>query len=184
MFLNFIMQASSNYMPEFEMDNTLTLDFFNQFWKDNLVIIYCGYFNDKSLISLTDIIALHYDIEESKNKFKGRFVYLTVETFQNVIRYTKPLMDKMNLNGHKNFFFTKKVDDDFFISTANVVKPKSIDIIEKKIKEVNNLSQEELNTKYKEVLLNKAFSEEGGAGLGFIEMGRKTKQNLDYSFEK
>jgi len=178
------MQTNCNYITEFEMDYELTLNFFNQFWKNNLVIIYCGHFNDKSLISLTDIIGLHYELEEKQNKFKGRFVYLTVETFQNVIRYAKPFMEKIKLNGHKNFFFTKKIDDDFFISTANIVNRKSINIIKEKIKEVNNLNQKELSTKYKDVLLNKAFSEQGGAGLGFIEMGRKTKQNLEYAFEK
>ncbi len=166
------------------MDYDLTYNFFKKFREDSLVIIYSGHFNDRSLISLTDIIGLHYELSDNRNKYKGRFVYLTVETFQNVIRYAKPLMKKININGYNNFFYTRKKDDDFFISTANLVDNNAVKAIKDRIEEVNKLERQELNKKYKEVLLNQAFSKQGGAGLGFIEMSRKTQQKLEYMFEK
>lgn len=165
------------------MDYSLTFDFFNRFWRDDLVIIYSGHFNDKSLISLTDIIGLHYEINNNENRYKGRFVYLTVETFQNVIRYANLDLKKVNLSDYNNLFIARKIDDDFFISTANPIGSDSERIISNRIDEINELKEEELNKKYKEVLLNQAFTKQGGAGLGFIEMSRKTKQKLQYTFE-
>ena len=46
------------------------------------------------------------------------------------------------------------------------------------------LDQVELKKLYLEVLTNSRISSKGGAGLGLIEMARKSGQKLDFSFEE
>jgi len=52
------------------------------------------------------------------------------------------------------------------------------------LERVNNLSKEELNQLYKQKIKEGRLSEKGGAGLGFIDIARKTGQKLVYSFLK
>jgi len=59
---------------------------------------------------------------------------------------------------------------------SNIMIINSIDL------KVNSLSADELNALYRKILTNNEFTDAGGAGLGFIEMARKTHQTLDFEF--
>jgi hypothetical protein len=63
------------------------------------------------------------------------------------------------------------------------VRNESIEYISAKIDQVNALDKEGLKELYKEVIKKGEISEKGGAGLGFIDMARKSGQKLEYSFE-
>ncbi len=163
-------------MAKEEMTQTLTYALFNFFKDDELSLFYLGKFSDKSLLALTDII--HYSDKKNNGfgRLKSKTIYLIIETFQNIIRYG---LKKETTN----FFMTRKINKNIYISTSNEIYEKSILTLKKKIDELNSLSQDELKQKYKETILNKEFSKKGGAGLGLIEISRKTKQKINYLFE-
>jgi hypothetical protein len=154
-------------------------NFIEWFENDEFAVIYSGSFNDTTLLSLTDLIAIHYEKCYPKSKLKAKFVYLTIEAFQNAIKYASSL-NKENIP--ERFFMTRKRNDDFIISTANAVEKSTVEKLKNKIDSLNKMNKNELKKRYKEVLLNQQFSHKGGAGLGFIEMTRKTNQNLNYAF--
>jgi hypothetical protein len=52
------------------------------------------------------------------------------------------------------------------------------------LEEVNNLSPDELKEYYRQSLSETEFTEKGGAGLGIIEMARKSGHKLKYEFTK
>jgi len=45
--------------------------------------------------------------------------------------------------------------------------------------EINNLQTDEIRNVYRQMLSNAQFSDKGGAGLGLIEMAKKTGNKLD-----
>jgi len=49
--------------------------------------------------------------------------------------------------------------------------------------QVNQLDSENLKNYYRQILRNGKFTEEGGAGLGLIEMARKSGNRLTFSFK-
>jgi hypothetical protein len=49
-----------------------------------------------------------------------------------------------------------------------------------KIDTVNDMNGPDLKTYYKEILNNTQFSEKGGAGLGFIDMKKRSGCPLEY----
>ena len=51
-----------------------------------------------------------------------------------------------------------------------------------KLDEINNLETKEIRNVYRQMLSNSEFSNKGGAGLGLIEMAKKTGNKLDYDF--
>jgi hypothetical protein len=51
------------------------------------------------------------------------------------------------------------------------------------IDNINSLNQDELKQLHKEKMRETAISDKGGAGLGFIDIARKTGNQLEYHFE-
>ena len=53
-----------------------------------------------------------------------------------------------------------------------------------KIDYINSLNRDELKAYYKEVLNNGELSEKGGGGLGLIDIAKKSRNKLQYSFRE
>ena len=73
-------------------------------------------------------------------------------------------------------------DTYYNIVTWNPIKIDTIDMVSERIDKVNSLDAPGLKALYKEARLNSRISDVGGAGLGFIDVARKTENKLDYSF--
>ncbi|MBN4052399.1 MAG: hypothetical protein COC01_00570 [Bacteroidetes bacterium] len=148
---------------------------------DRLSLIIHDEFNDdltNQLISLSE-----FNLDETKDlkRAKKKISYLMIESFQNIIRHGEKDIDEDH-HGIKGLFATRNIGDSIYISSANYTKKENVKIITEKIEEINNLSPEEIKSLYKESLLTTELSDSGGAGLGFIDMARKTGQKLDYQF--
>ena len=55
-----------------------------------------------------------------------------------------------------------------------------IDIVSERINTVNGMNADQLKEYYKQARLNSRISDVGGAGLGFIDMARKSENKLDF----
>jgi len=53
---------------------------------------------------------------------------------------------------------------------------------EGKLEKINSLDKEGLKELYKAIIKNTTISEKGGAGLGFVDMARKSGTKLEYEF--
>ena len=83
-----------------------------------------------------------------------------------------------------SFLIIAQDTDEYLITIGNLVLNANMGNIESKIIEINALDQAALKTHYMEVLTNGIISNKGGAGLGFITMAMKSKNELNYSFEE
>ncbi len=54
----------------------------------------------------------------------------------------------------------------------------------KKLEHINTLDKEGLKGYYKELIKSSEISDKGGAGLGFVDIARKSGQKLEFDFEK
>jgi hypothetical protein len=73
--------------------------------------------------------------------------------------------------------------DRLYISTRNLVPNLEVGNLIKTIQELNYSNQEELNKLYKEQLKNGKLSAEGDAGLGLIEIARKSTEHIKFTVE-
>ena len=116
--------------------------------------------------------------KQDLNKALHRKVfYLMVEALQNVYNHTC----KSGPKSCKPTVVLYVFDNDFFIETSNLVPNKEILEIETKLESINKLNSEQLKLRYKEVLNNNIISKKGGAGLGLIDIARKSKNPILYS---
>lgn len=158
-------------------------ELFNLLSNDNLSFIYQGNFNDEITHRIIDLSEINNIIQEQGN-LNSKVSVLLAECFQNIIRHGDTHITK-NISPEKTgVFITRNIGHSYIITSANLIENKEIEALKGKIEQINKLSREELKDLYIKVLSNNEFSNKGGAGLGLIEMARKSGQKLDFDFEE
>jgi hypothetical protein len=156
-------------------------ELFGDLRNDNLSFIYLGSFNDEITARIIDISESNLANKHEEVKISNKVSFLLAECFQNVIRHGDTL--QKGSPEASGIFIVRNIGSSFYISSANLVENKDIEGLKSKIEQINKLSKEELKKLYINVLSNQEFSNKGGAGLGLIEMARKSGQKLDFEFE-
>ena len=92
----------------------------------------------------------------------------------------------MDASGNKKsaIFSISRNEDAYNIVTGNFIYPKNVEEVSNKIDHINSLDRDELKAYYKEVLNNGKLSEKGGGGLGLIDIAKKSRNKLQYSFRE
>ena len=77
-----------------------------------------------------------------------------------------------------------KSTEGYYVITGNPVANSRIDEIAEMIETVNKMDKDEIKAYYKKKILESRISEKGGAGLGFIDIVKKTGNKIDFHFQK
>ncbi len=154
-----------------------TKDFNIRIKNSDILMIYKGDFGKDSIMSIIQIIEEKLKAENSLSGSKAFFMIL-VELLQNVFRHN---INEQNRDGI--FMVTEDKHRNYWISIGNVVDTGSMILLENRINELNGMESVELKQAYKKTLREGAFSDKGGAGLGLIEIARKSSDKLKCSFE-
>lgn len=162
------------------MENNTDQILFNELSDDDLSFIYLGQFDNTVLGMATELwkgyMAKSADTEGQKNKVS----FLMIESFQNILRYG--LSGRPDDETSGEIFVVRRKNNSYYITSGNYVDNSKIGYIKQKLEMVNSMTADELKQIFVETLTNKQLSKEGGAGLGFVEMIRKTKEKLDFKF--
>lgn len=149
---------------------------------DNQCFLYNGNFSNSITAKIIKINESGFNIQDESIKIKKRAIYLIGESFQNIIKHGDINADAQDESNKPEFFMTRSSNARHYITTGNLVKNNAVDNLREQIDYVNNLNKEELNALYKHQIKTGSFSEKGGAGLGIIDMARKTDQKIKYIF--
>lgn len=148
---------------------------------DDLCLNYRGPFLDDITSRIIDIS--ENTIAESKglSKVNRKVSFLLVECFQNIIKHS----DHNELKGASPFsgmFAFRNKGQAYVINSINPVKKEEVPFLSKTVDMVNSMDGEALKHIYKRQLIHSDLSEKGGAGLGLIELARRSGQQLNYRF--
>lgn len=156
--------------------------FFELLKDENYCLLYNGNFVDSITSKIINITKVSLIQRGESIKIQNRFSFLIAECFQNIIRH----------GGHKEqntlerilpgFFMAKIRGSQYCIVTGNLIDKRNISPLKKQFDTINALPEDKLKELYKKVMANGRLSEKGGAGLGLIDMAKKTSNDLEYEF--
>ena len=156
----------------------------NENLKDNKICLsYFGTFSDEITDKLIGISEFYLEHKTELGKLKNKVSFLIAECFQNIVRHGD-VNEKIKSFNHPDFFQFNVMDDRIILTSCNLIENKYIEDLEKKLIQVNSLTGDELKKLYNELLENGGFSNKGGAGLGLIDMARKSGLPLKYLFKE
>ena len=145
--------------------------------KERLMFVYRGVVTNENSVAL--LVLLEKEMENSEFGFLGRkrlFMFV-LESLQNVTRHSTK-----NKHAGMSMVVYSKTDNGYTVTTGNVLQTTAVEELKSRLKEINCLEPEEIRSVYRKMLSSAEFSNKGGAGLGLIEMAKKTGNKLDYDF--
>ena len=155
-----------------------SLSLFDILQKENISYIHLGDFNNEVTEAVISLTEKNLQTEEQSSKMKKKIFSIMIESIQNITRHQTKKTNNVDLG----LFIIKKSNDRYYITTGNSIEKSNIPTITKLLKNINVLNKDELKSYYKKILNEGELSEKGGAGVGFIDMARKSGNKLSYKF--
>lgn len=168
-------------MKDKTTNKNCALRLFEGMQKDNLNYIYRGGFSQNITDGILSLTEANMEKAGENSKIKKRVFTIMVEGLQNITRHQE-VDEKVTSNDEKGIFFLQDIDNRYFITTGNPILKDNISTLTSLLDTINGLNPLELKEYYKNVLNDNIISDKGGAGLGLIEMARKSGNKLVFDF--
>ena len=149
----------------------------------NLILVYEGEFTQEITKSVLSMAERNMDSIGEESNIKRKVFNVMVECLQNIVKHCEENNKPVNKN-HSAIFIIGKHENEYIITSGNPIHADKVEGLKSKLDQINGLDKEGLKNLYKEIIKNTELSEKGGAGLGFVDMARKSGQKLAYDFEK
>lgn len=159
----------------------LTYDLFSRVKSGDFEYIYRGAFTQNLTRKILSLAESNLQRFVDKSSLQNRIYFIMVEGLQNVTRHQETSAESNS--EHAGIFAIQKVGERYIITTGNTIVNTKVDSLKQRLEKVNNLDREELKKLHREILSTGELSEKGGAGLGLIEMARRSGNRLIFDFE-
>lgn len=150
----------------------------------DVLVEHVGDFSSALIDSILPTMERKLQESVKSENIRKRTFHIFVECAQNLYHHIAPAnaVGKRYGTDKVGAILLTKDDSGCRITTGNFIsKDKSAELGEL-IGKINNLDEDQLRALYRDTVSNKGFSEKGGAGLGMIDMARKSKHKLNCQF--
>ncbi|MDN4164152.1 SiaB family protein kinase [Cytophagales bacterium LB-30] len=158
-------------------------DYYHKMQNKDIVLAYKGNVSGDLFNCILQLAENKLDKIELSPKLKKKVFNILVEILQNIYHH----FDEIQVDSEEYqtilFMLTREGEGGYNIVTGNHVAADKVAGLKKRIDDINAMSTEELKSVYRERLNNGDVSEKGGAGLGIIDIVRKSGDKLVYDFK-
>ena len=121
-----------------------------------------------------------------ENKVIRKIYHAVVESLQNVMRHAHDTESgkPQGSDESEGSFIISGSDMKLMVSTCNAIPNEDVEKVKEMIDYFNSLDEAQIKEQYKKMVKEARISEKGGAGLGLIDIIKKTKNKMNYHFEK
>ncbi len=146
-----------------------------------LILVYEGEFTQETTKSILAMAERNLDSSGEESSIKRKVFNVMVEALQNIVKHSDELVDG-EVRSHAAIFLIGKEPNQYSIMTGNPIRKSNVEALKKTLEHINSLNKDGLKELYKEIIKNTTISEKGGAGLGFVDMARKSGEKLQFAF--
>jgi hypothetical protein len=156
-----------------------------------IIFTYCGYVTEQVLAGVGDALKQKLLIEETDTKTARSVFAVFVEQTQNIIRYSAEKTEpQAQTNGEATppselsygIITVSRDDDAFVIKAGNLIEKSDVERLRALLEQIRNADREELKAMYKETLKGEVPEGSKGAGVGFIEIARRSSRPIQFDF--
>jgi len=157
-------------------------DFYVKMKKNNINLAYEGEITHQITKAFTSLTENNMIKEEDYNTVQKKVFHVMVECLQNISKHAQNRNNIVTSKDGRGIFMISKDESEYNVTTGNVIDNDKVVILRDILENINQLDNAGLKKLYKQQMREGRLSERGGAGLGFIDIARKTGQKLIYSF--
>lgn len=149
-----------------------------------LSLQYSGRATTMQMDTLLDLLEKMLINEGLATSLRRRLYCIAMEALQNLSIHVPDqvitAIQDLDINPGFIKFNFQGADNNFRIETSNYILKSNLPTVLAKIDKINTLDEAEQKEFYNHLIKNLPFSEKGGAGLGLVDIARKSKLPLRY----
>lgn len=169
-----------------EKDKKDSLEFVYNFYlkmkESNVTLAYEGEITHQITKAFTALTESNMATEEDYNSVQRKVFHVMVECLQNISKHAEPFGNMPPSKDGRGIFMVSRDEDVYNITTGNVINDDKIEELAEMLENINSLDKIGLKQLYKQQIREGRLSPKGGAGLGFIDIVRKTGEKLVFDF--
>jgi hypothetical protein len=147
---------------------------------EKCIIRYDGQFTEEVIATLLSAIEDSCEEQREQNHFKKKLIKIFLEIAHNIYHHAcrdeVGLLSKSSLKIYRNQFA-------YLIESSNVISIESKRILQQEFSSLKPLSEDEIRMRYREQLIRGEVVQ-SRAGLGLIEIAKKTGKSVEYRFSE
>ena len=159
-------------------------DFYVKMKRNKINLAYEGEITHQITKAFTSLTETNMVREEDASSVQKKVFHVMVECLQNISKHAEVTPGSSDKKVGRGIFMVSKGDTEYNVTTGNVVLNEKVARLTEMLENINSQDKDGLNKLYKKQMREGHISETGGAGLGFIDIARKTGEKLIYSFLK
>lgn len=153
-------------------------EYFLTMEEDNTILLYKGQVSSDLLRSLLKTTEQRLEQYGEKVNIRKKVFNVMVESIQNLIKHVEE--HELNTQSNAAILAICRTNEFYMVITGNFVTKEEGAELSRKLDKINQMTREQLREYYQEVLENEVISPKGGAGLGLIDIARKSGDKVDY----
>jgi hypothetical protein len=155
-------------------------DFYKSMKAHEISLVYEGEITHQITKAFTTMAETNMLKGEESNSVQKKVFHVMVECLQNISKHADVPRFENDVFASRGLFMVSKGDNNYHVTTGNIVENDKIEELTTMLDHINSLDKDGLKALHKEQMQKGSLSEKGGAGLGFIDIARKTGNKLDY----
>jgi hypothetical protein len=150
-----------------------------------LILVYDGDFTQETTKSILAMAERNLDSSGEDSGIKRKVFNVMVESLQNIVKHSSEQgLQAGSLISKSAIFMISKDDKRYCVMTGNPIPKTKVEKLTKNLNDLNAKDKEGLKELYKDIIKNTQISEKGGAGLGFVDMARKSGEKIEFTFNE
>lgn len=150
--------------------------------KEDIEYVFRGEFTPTIIASILDLINDIMTRNISTSNIRSKIYFIIGESLQNINRhYSRFEIKEPN---KYSLFSIQRRNSVYSITTGNLISNDEIAPLKNKIDKINKMEYTELRNYSRSTKSKAKLSEKGGAGLGLIEMAKRSGSQLEYDFKQ
>lgn len=145
-------------------------------------LVYEGVVTQEITKTFTGLTEKNMIKNEEPGQVQRKVFNVMVECLQNISKHADPLEGEAN-EERRGIVLVSHGEDSYNVITGNVIKREKKEFLQAKLEQINSLDKEGLSALYKKQIMEGRLSERGGAGLGFVDIAKKSGNKIDYQFK-
>ena len=147
--------------------------------EENVILSFKGIVTAELLTSVLHIMESRMETMQEPPKTRKKVFNVLVECLQNLYHHLGEA-DVEDVERRSALVMISKQEGKFMIRTGNYIDKHRADDMKTKLELINSMDKEELRHYYQDSLESSMISTKGTAGLGMIDIARKSGNKLDF----
>ena len=161
-------------------------DFRHRLHEQGIILCYSGYVTEPVLAGIGKALKHKMALEAADTTTMRSVFAIFVEQMQNILRYSAEkepdYPDATGLELRYGILAIGLVHDKFFVTCGNKIMQSDVSRLTQRLGELQSLDKGALRALYRQKLREPTDQMSKGAGLGFIEIARRSTEIIEFDF--